>query len=443
MLTFALHPFGQAQVHTAGKSSQSYAHRRGNMTTENHRRAFISYSRVNKEFAIKLARELRSAGYPVWFDQFDIPTGSRWDDEVEKALRECSIFMIILTPASIASENVKDEIGYAIDHGKRILPVLLEDCDVPLRLRRFQWVDFTKKSFEEGFESAKDLLGDLIEEKSTPIVASAAPPPVEAKPAPAPVESKPAPIPVKPAATAVSKPETSTGKKPMNKWLMIGGGLGVLVIVLCIAVFSIISQGWNTANTPPTETLPTKVPPTKIPPTTVPPTQTLSAEIPDTEQFPDGYQRIFDDSQTISMVVPEAWKVERRGKTDDGKYIFLYASENESDFQDFTADGVFLYVSSQQTWSVKEELDTFTNIPSNCIIGLNEDYNISSKYRGSHRLYNCNTEAYFLDLLALRPINDPQEYIIAVELHIVSDELKNFFDPNQFINSIEVTGPLP
>ena len=143
------------------------------MSADKQRRAFISYSRTNKDFAVKLTRGLRSAGYPVWFDQFDIPTGSRWDDEVEKALRESSIFMIILTPASISSENVKDEIGYAIDHGKRILPVLLESCDVPLRLRRFQYVDFTGKSFEEGFESAKELLGELVDETSVPLPAKA------------------------------------------------------------------------------------------------------------------------------------------------------------------------------------------------------------------------------------------------------------------------------
>lgn len=134
------------------------------MTNNNHRRTFISYSRVNKEFAGKLAKELRNDGFPVWFDLLDIPTGSRWDDEVEKALRECPIFLIILTPAAINSENVKDEIGYAIDHGKRILPVLLENCDVPLRLRRFQYVDFTTKTFQEGFESARTLLDEIVDE---------------------------------------------------------------------------------------------------------------------------------------------------------------------------------------------------------------------------------------------------------------------------------------
>jgi len=132
------------------------------------RRTFISYSRLNKEFAMKLALELRSSGFDIWLDQLDIPTGSRWDDEVERALEECEIFMVILTPASSTSDNVKDEIGYAIDSGKRILPILLENAKVPLRLIRFNYVDFTKKSYEEGVEGAKQLLRRLIDEPTVP-----------------------------------------------------------------------------------------------------------------------------------------------------------------------------------------------------------------------------------------------------------------------------------
>jgi formylglycine-generating enzyme required for sulfatase activity len=132
------------------------------------RRTFLSYSRANKDFALKLARELKAEGLPVWLDQLDIPAGARWDREVEKALKESEVFMIILTPASTNSENVLDEIGYAIDNGKRILPVLLENCEVPLRLRRFQYVDFTSKSFDEGVQSAKELLEHIIAQLPSP-----------------------------------------------------------------------------------------------------------------------------------------------------------------------------------------------------------------------------------------------------------------------------------
>ena len=139
------------------------------MSQQHQRRTFISYSRINKEFALELALELRNSGFDIWLDQLDIPTGSRWDDEVEKALEECEIFMVILTPASSTSDNVKDEIGYAIDAGKRILPILLENAKVPLRLTRFNYVDFTKKSYEEGVEGAKQLLRRLIDEPTLPV----------------------------------------------------------------------------------------------------------------------------------------------------------------------------------------------------------------------------------------------------------------------------------
>lgn len=135
---------------------------------EDKQRTFISYPRKNAEFALKLARELKSAGFDVWFDQLDIPAGARWDDEVQRALAECGIFLVILTPEAIESENVKDEIGYAIDSHKRILPVLLKPCNIPFRLRRFHYVDFTMMDYDLGIETAEKLLTSLVNESTIP-----------------------------------------------------------------------------------------------------------------------------------------------------------------------------------------------------------------------------------------------------------------------------------
>ena len=121
---------------------------------------FISYSRVNSDFAVRLAKDLKKADYDVWLDQLDIPAGSRWDDEIEKALEACTIFLIVLSPESIQSQNVKDEIGYAIDAGKQILPVVLENCQVPFRLRRFQYVDCSDQPYNDSLAKIKYLLSD-------------------------------------------------------------------------------------------------------------------------------------------------------------------------------------------------------------------------------------------------------------------------------------------
>lgn len=105
---------------------------------------FVSYARADSAFALKLASDLRAAGIALWIDQLDIAPGTRWDREVEVALKACPAMLVVLTPAAVASDNVLDEVGYALDHGKIIVPVLAEPCEVPLRLRRLQHIDFTR-----------------------------------------------------------------------------------------------------------------------------------------------------------------------------------------------------------------------------------------------------------------------------------------------------------
>ena len=55
---------------------------------------FFSYARQNKEVAIELAKQLKSAGVNLWVDQLDIPAGTRWDREIEKALEACDFFTL-------------------------------------------------------------------------------------------------------------------------------------------------------------------------------------------------------------------------------------------------------------------------------------------------------------------------------------------------------------
>ena len=50
---------------------------------------FISYSRADFDFALKLGKDLRSAGANIWIDQLDVPLGEHWDDVAEKAFPPC------------------------------------------------------------------------------------------------------------------------------------------------------------------------------------------------------------------------------------------------------------------------------------------------------------------------------------------------------------------
>lgn len=104
--------------------------------------AFISYSREDSEFALRLAQDLKAAGAHVWLDQLDIAYGHPWDNAIEQALGEAVQMLIILSPSSAKSENVRNEISYALGQGKIIIPVLYKDCVVPLQLQRTQRIDF-------------------------------------------------------------------------------------------------------------------------------------------------------------------------------------------------------------------------------------------------------------------------------------------------------------
>ena len=111
---------------------------------------FFSYSRADSPFALTLAKDLREAGADIWIDQLDIPAGSHWDAAVEKALNSAAFVLVILTNSSTGSTNVMDEVSFALESGKKIIPVLLEDCLPPFRLRRLQRIDFTS-DYSVGF----------------------------------------------------------------------------------------------------------------------------------------------------------------------------------------------------------------------------------------------------------------------------------------------------
>ena len=103
---------------------------------------FFSYSRADSEFVLKLAQDLRLRGANLWLDQTDIIPSSRWDSSIEAALKNANRLLVVLTPDSISSEHVMDEVSYALDEHKQVIPILLKPCDLPLRMRRLQHIDF-------------------------------------------------------------------------------------------------------------------------------------------------------------------------------------------------------------------------------------------------------------------------------------------------------------
>lgn len=227
--------------------------------------AFFSYSREDSEFALRLAADLRAAGASVWIDQLDIDPGQLWDRAVQSALESSPSVLIILSPASVKSDNVMDEISFALDQKKALIPVLYRDCDIPFRIRRFQHIDF-RSDYDRMLEELRKCLhiGGPVANSSR---MSAAPQSTSAPPAQAsPISPSSATVPAEPrretavpqrpvadhssarvepaAPSSFGEPASSAGSFPA--WAKIA--VPLLVIVIAIGVFLMMRSG--TGNQP-------------------------------------------------------------------------------------------------------------------------------------------------------------------------------------------------
>ena len=132
--------------------------------------AFFSYSREDSDFALRLAGDLKAVGASVWLDQLDIVPGQRWDRAVEAALANCPRMLVILSPASINSTNVMDEVSFALEEEKTVIPLIHKDCAIPFRLRRVQYVDFRRDYARALKELVKTLASNQKAGQATPSI---------------------------------------------------------------------------------------------------------------------------------------------------------------------------------------------------------------------------------------------------------------------------------
>jgi CRP-like cAMP-binding protein len=109
---------------------------------------FVSYSRQDRDFAVRLVNDLRKQRFNVWLDIYNIDAGKSWARQVGEALEACTLMLLVLSPTSLASNNVEDEWNYYLDQHKPVLPVLYLPCKVPFRLARLQYIDFAGTDYD-------------------------------------------------------------------------------------------------------------------------------------------------------------------------------------------------------------------------------------------------------------------------------------------------------
>jgi hypothetical protein len=97
----------------------------------------------------------------VWFDEFDIDVGQNIHDRICEGLVEADFLGVVLTPRSLESAWVKEELSLAkqreLEERKVIiLPLLFDSARLPLHLRSRKYADFT--DFDTGFRAIMKVL---------------------------------------------------------------------------------------------------------------------------------------------------------------------------------------------------------------------------------------------------------------------------------------------
>lgn len=88
---------------------------------------FISYSTKDSLSAETVRNVLEKNGISCWMAPRDIPGGSNYTKEIPVAIRNCKVFVLILSENAQSSHWVLKELDSAVNSGKVILPFMLED----------------------------------------------------------------------------------------------------------------------------------------------------------------------------------------------------------------------------------------------------------------------------------------------------------------------------
>jgi hypothetical protein len=148
---------------------------------------FVSYARGDLECARQVVDRLCAAGIGCWIDTDRIEAGDSFADRITQAITDARVVVLILSSRAVESVWVRDEITEAKTLRRRIVPLKIEDFDVPrawrLMLAHHQW--------EETFGSSRAAdLDDFVERVKSQLLQEAArttPLRIEARPIAPPV----------------------------------------------------------------------------------------------------------------------------------------------------------------------------------------------------------------------------------------------------------------
>jgi hypothetical protein len=199
-------------------------------------RVFLCHSSGDKPAVRDLYRKLGNDGFDPWLDEEKLLPGQDWADEIPKAIRASDAVVVCLSHSSVTKEGyLQREIKNALSAAEEkpegaifIIPVRLQDVEVPSRLRQWQWANLYEK---DGYER----LTRALWERSTTIgiARGRSPQPEDSVTAAETAPPMEAPLP-RPAGASAPRPAHATAP-----WDRKG-----LIVLAFLAIVGVVAVAW-------------------------------------------------------------------------------------------------------------------------------------------------------------------------------------------------------
>lgn len=92
-------------------------------TADERTSVFVSYSRKDEVFVERAKAKLEELDLEVWLDLEAIAPSSKWREEIQYGIEGSEALIVVVSPDSMTSAEVRNEIDRAEQLGKRIVPV--------------------------------------------------------------------------------------------------------------------------------------------------------------------------------------------------------------------------------------------------------------------------------------------------------------------------------
>ncbi len=99
---------------------------------------FVSYARANRDLATRFLKKFKEQAAPsrqyqylFWRDN-DILVGEKWHEEIQVALAQCDVGLVLISPAFLGSQYIQDHElpKFLKSGGMPVIPVLLQPIDL-------------------------------------------------------------------------------------------------------------------------------------------------------------------------------------------------------------------------------------------------------------------------------------------------------------------------